>query len=424
MNFIKKISKTNLFKIASLNSISVLIKIGIGLLTSKVLAIFIGPSGMALVGNFRNFLTTTESVSTLGFQNGIVKYVAESKENNTELKKIFSTLFFSIFSISFLIGIVLFLFADNFNLKIFGNSYHFEIVFKVLALVLPFYTISILLVSILNGLGFYKRVVYITIFGTFLGIILTVFLIYKMQIVGSLLAIVATPAFLFFVTFYYFSKQFSISEYINFHFFDINILQNLSHYFFMAMVSGLLGPLTYLAIRSQTITTLGIENAGFWESISRISGYYMLFVNTLLTLYYYPKLILAKTNQETKLVFWSFYKNVLSLFSIALVFIYFLRFFIINSILTPEFEPVSKLFFWQLIGDFFKAASWILAFQFFAKKLTKTFIFTEILSLAILYFSSLYWLTIFRTEGLVIAHAFTYFCYLLVLGIYFRKSIF
>jgi hypothetical protein len=192
----------------------------------------------------------------------------------------------------------------------------------------------------------------------------------------------------------------------------------------MAMVSGLLGPLTYLAIRSQTITTLGIENAGFWESISRISGYYMLFVNTLLTLYYYPKLILAKTNQETKLVFWSFYKNVLSLFSIALVFIYFLRFFIINSILTPEFEPVSKLFFWQLIGDFFKAASWILAFQFFAKKLTKTFIFTEILSLAILYFSSLYWLTIFRTEGLVIAHAFTYFCYLLVLGIYFRKSIF
>lgn len=424
MNFIKKISKTNLFKIASLNSISVIIKIGIGLVTSKVLAIFIGPSGMALIGNFRNFLTTTESVSTLGFQNGIVKYVAENKEDKTELKKIFSTLFFTISGISILIGIVLFLFADYLNLKIFGRNYHFEIVFKVLALVLPFYTISIFLVSILNGLGFYKRVVYIAIFGTFLGLILTAFLIYKMQIVGSLLAIVATPALLFFVTFYYFSKQFSIYEYISYHFFEIKIIENLSHYFLMAMVSGILAPLIYLAIRNQTITSLGIENAGFWESISKISGYYMLFVNTLLTLYYYPKLILAKTNQETKTVFKNFYKHVLILFSVSLVIIYFLRFFIIKLILTAEFEPVSRLFFWQLIGDFFKAASWILAFEFFAKKLTKAFIITEILSLTILYFSSFYCISIFQTEGLVIAHAFTYFCYLVVLVIYFRKSIF
>jgi PST family polysaccharide transporter len=68
-------------------------KIGIGLITSKILAIFVGPSGMALVGNFRNFTTSLETVSTLGFQTGIVKYVAESKENKEQLQKIFSTIF-------------------------------------------------------------------------------------------------------------------------------------------------------------------------------------------------------------------------------------------------------------------------------------------------------------------------------------------
>ena len=74
-----------MFKITSLNSFSVALKIGIGLITSKILAIFVGPSGMALVGNLRNFLTSLENISTLGFQNGIVKYTAENEKSKTEI---------------------------------------------------------------------------------------------------------------------------------------------------------------------------------------------------------------------------------------------------------------------------------------------------------------------------------------------------
>ena len=81
MNFYRKIIQTSLFKITSLNSFSVVLKIGIGLITSKILAVFVGPSGMALVGNLRNFLTSLENISTLGFQNGIVKYAAENEKN-------------------------------------------------------------------------------------------------------------------------------------------------------------------------------------------------------------------------------------------------------------------------------------------------------------------------------------------------------
>ncbi|MEO8516767.1 MAG: O-antigen translocase, partial [Flavobacterium sp.] len=69
-------------------------------------------------------------------------------------------------------------------------------------------------------------------------------------------------------------------------------------------------------------------------------------------------------------------------------------------------------------------ASLILGFQFFAKKMTKAFIITEIVSLVILFLSSFYFIQIFDIEGIVIAHAFTYFMYCLVLGIYFRKILF
>ncbi|MEO8235397.1 MAG: O-antigen translocase, partial [Flavobacterium sp.] len=146
--------------------------------------------------------------------------------------------------------------------------------------------------------------------------------------------------------------------------------------------------------------------------------------NTLLMIYYYPKLVLAKTREETKEVFWSFYKQVLPLLFLGLTIIYIFRIFAVKTLLSKEFIPVSNLFFWQLVGDFLKVASWILALNFFAKKMTKVFIATEILSLIILYFSSIYFTNIFQIEGVVIAHAFTYFLYLLVLWIYFRKILF
>ena len=106
MNSFKKITQTTLFKITSLNSFSVGLKIGIGLITSKILAVFVGPGGMALVGNLRNFLTSLESISTLGFQNGIVKYVAENQKNKSEFQKILATVFISLLTVAIILSFV------------------------------------------------------------------------------------------------------------------------------------------------------------------------------------------------------------------------------------------------------------------------------------------------------------------------------
>jgi hypothetical protein len=74
----------------------------------------------------------------------------------------------------------------------------------------------------------------------------------------------------------------------------------------MAFVSSVLGPLVFLAIRNSVIQNLGIGQAGFWETMTRISSYYLMFVSTILTVYFLPKLSIAQNNQETK-------KNILEL---------------------------------------------------------------------------------------------------------------
>jgi PST family polysaccharide transporter len=169
---------------------------------------------------------------------------------------------------------------------------------------------------------------------------------------------------------------------------------------------------------------LGIEQAGFWEAMGRISSYYFLFISSIIGIYFLPKLTIATTNQETKSLFWEYYKGILPVFIIGVVIIYFLRDFIVQLLFTKEFLPVSKLFFWQLVGDTFKAASIILGYQFFAKKMTIAFIVFEIFSLTVLYVSSIFFVSIFSIEGVVIAHALTFCTYFLTLGIYFRKSLF
>jgi len=423
LKWIKNITQTNLFKITSLNSLSVLIKIGIGLVTSKLLALFVGPSGMALVGNLRNFSSSLESISTLGFQNGIVKYVAESKGDKQQLQKTISTVFISLFLVSILLSSFLYFLAVFWNKQIFGSHFEYEIVIKALALALPWLTISVFLLSVINGLGKFAAVIWITILGNVIGLIVSISLILQYKTLGALLSIVISPALLFFVTYYFISKEFQFSRIIRFNYFDFKIIRNLSSYSLMALVSSVLGPLVLLAIRKNVIVVVGIEQAGFWETMSRISSYYMMFISTILTVYFLPKLAMAKDNLESKKVFWNFYKNILPLFIIGLIVIYFSRNLLIKLLFTSEFLPVTSLFFWQLFGDFLKVASLILGYQFYAKKMTLAFIFSELASLAVLYFSSIFLIKFFGIQGIVMAQALDNGIYLLVLIVYFRKSL-
>ena len=424
MEFIKKITQTQLFKISSLNSLSVILKIGIGLITSKLLAVFVGPGGMALVGNLRNFLTSLESISTLGFQNGIIKYTAENEKNENQLKRIIATVFICLLCIAIILSCVLYFFAAFWNKEIFGNNFNYTIVFKALALALPWYAISVFMLSVINGLGQFKKVIWINIIGNAIGLLVSIIMVLQYKTLGALLSLVISPALMFFVTFYFINKEINFFKTIRLHQFDFKIIKNLSSYSLMALVSSVLGPLVFLVIRKNIIETVGLEQAGFWETIIRISSYYMLFVTTILSVYFLPKLAVAKNNLETKKVFWSFYQTILPLFIAGLVVVYFLRFFIVNLLFTNAFLPVTTLFFWQLTGDFLKVASLILGYQFFAKKLTTAFIISELFSLAVLYFSSLYFINEFGIQGIVMAQAFDNFVYLLVLGIYFRKSLF
>lgn len=422
MERLKVIARRELVRIASLNSISVALKIAGGLLTSWVIAVFVGPAGMALTGNLRNFLTAVESVALLGFQNGIVKYAADA-EDDERLKKLLSTVSALLLGSTVLLMIGLLVRAEWLSESMFNGSPDYAFVMRALALGLPWYIASMVMVAVLNGLGQFRSVIRINIVGNVLGVFLSVVLVYHFRTEGALLAIVLAPALQFLISVGF------VGRHLKWRWFmpgsiSSTILRNLAEYSLMTLVAAAGGSMVMLSIRNEVMASIGLAEAGWWEGVLRISSYYMLFLSTILAVYFLPNLARAVDTSEMRSVFRSYFQWMLPPFLFGLVLLFFARDLIISVLFTDDFRPMSSLFFWQLTGDFLKAASMILGYAFFARKLTMAFVVTEVMSLAVLWISSRVLLAKYGIEGVVMAHVLTYAVYLIVLTGYFRKILF
>ncbi len=410
-----------LFKITSLNSVHILLKLVFGFITSKALAIFVGANGMAYVGNFRAFLNVVENFSLLGIQNAIVKYVAEYQHDKPKLKSVLATFGLLLLTSSIVISLVLIFGANYLSKEIFHHSEIYSFVFYVLAIVFPLYVFSTFCISVVNGFQEYKKVIYIQIISSSIALLFSVFLIYYYNTFGALISLVLAPVFVFFVSLFYLRNVISFSDVFSFQSFDFLVVKNLSEYVLMALVSGVIGSFVLLEIRTDVIEITGLKNAGIYEGLQRISSYYLLFISSIMAIYFYPKL--AEQNSNTKAIILNYLKTIIPVFAIGLGLIYVLRKFIIQILFSTEFETMESLFLWQLVGDLLKAVSLIFGTILIATKQTKAFIITEIISLFIMYYSTNWMLHAIGIDGIVIAHTFTYFMYLLILVIYFRKKL-
>jgi PST family polysaccharide transporter len=409
-----------LFKITSLNSIHILLKLIFGFITSKALALFVGANGMAYVGNFRAFLNVLENFSLLGIQNAVVKYVSEFQNDRSKLKSVLATFGLLLLTSSIAISLFLILGADYLSKQIFNHSEIYSFVFYSIAVVFPLYVFSTFCISVVNGFQEYKNVIYIQIISSAIALIFSVFFIYYYSTIGALVSLIFAPIFVFFVSLFYLKKHIRFRDVLSIEFFDFKVVKNLSEYVLMALVSGVIGSFVLLEIRTDIVAITGLQQAGIYEGLQRISSYYLLFVSSIMAIYFYPKL--AETNSNSKEIVLHYLKTIIPLFTIGLVIIYFLRKLIIQVLFSSEFESMESLFLWQLIGDVLKATSLIFGTLLIAKKQTKVFIITEIISLCIMYFSSNWMLHSFGINGIVMAHTFTYFMYLLVMVFIFFKK--
>lgn len=423
-NVLNYINNNVLLKVASLNSVSVIVKIIAGFLTSKFMAIFIGAEGMALVGNLRNFVGSVQSISILGLYKGVVKYIAQHKRDRAELSKILSTVFYLGFISTFVLSFLIYYNAEYVNDTVFKAYNNYNYIIKILALALPFYALNMLAFAIMNGFSKYKYLIVFNIFGQILGAVITILLIWKDRVDGALIAVAIAESIIFLITLVGIINRQNLTPLIKASKFSVKLAKKLSTYSGMAIFSAIILPIITLFIRNYIIDNVGIEDAGYWEAMNRISKYYLMFVSTLLSLYILPRFSEIDNIKDFRKEVFSFYKTIIPIFGIGLILIYFLRHFIVLIVLTEEFQPVEDLFFWQLLGDFVKVLSIVIAYQFLAKRMFWHYIITEVFSVVTLYFTSQYLIDEFGVVGANMAHFATYFLYYGIILMIFYSSLF
>lgn len=404
----------------SLNSISVAISFVLGIVSTKIISYFLGTSGMALMGSFRNFSTMLKSLATLGISNSVVKLVVENKKDKRELSVIYSTFFWLFLIVSVVFGCTTFFLANLISQLLFFTTAYF-VPIQFFGILLPLMVINTFWLAIYNGLEKFQRIIYIQIVANVLVFGLSALLIWKRTILGGLLSIAIGELLMVLVTFLYVRKdnsffQFDLHKIISKKY--ITIIKNFS---VMAMLSAVIAPLTLICIRNFIVKTHSIEEAGIWDAINRLSSFYMVFFSSGLSMYYMPKLASLQTDAEFKSELKTYFKTLVPLFFVMLIAIYIAKGILLKLAFTSEFSGIRDILVWQLVGDFLRIMTLAFGFQILVKTMMKRYFFIEIVFNASYLLLSFYLVNEFATVGVLKAYVFSNAICLVFVLLMFRK---
>src|SRR5437660_9073573 len=97
----------NFLKVGLLFSASTLSKLLAGLIVVKIIAVYVGAGGLGRLGQFMSLMSMVTIMAGGGITTGIVKYVAEFKDNNQELKEYLGAASLVTILASLLLGLIL-----------------------------------------------------------------------------------------------------------------------------------------------------------------------------------------------------------------------------------------------------------------------------------------------------------------------------
>lgn len=420
LRFIQHITKLDIIKVFSFTALSTLVRMLTGFISVKIVAGIIGPAGVALVGQLNNFASIVLSLSTGGINGGITKYIAEYKDDDNKIKDCLSTAFKITIICSSLTGLVLILFHSLLS-EIVMLSPDYGYIFIIFGFTILLYALNMGLTSVINGFKEFQKYVKVNIAGSLIGLIFTLSLVWIWELKGALISAVTFQSIMLFISLWMIRKM----PWLKWEYFKQNLNKDITkkylNYSLMALATASVAPISQMLLRGYVISEISATEAGWWEAMNRISNMYLMVITTSFSVYYLPRLSELTDKKGLRNEIFRSYKVIIPCLLGGLTIVYLLRHLVIRLLFTPEFLPMEKLFIWQLGGDFFKIASWLLSYLMVAKAMTKWFITTEIGFTFLFVGLGFIFMHFNGVTGITQAYLINYIAYLITMIIIFRK---
>jgi O-antigen/teichoic acid export membrane protein len=409
-----------LLRTSLLSLASTIVKMLAGLAISKTLAVVTGPSGLALVGQFQNFVQIALTTAKGALDTGVTKYTAEYGADEARRARLFSTAARLCACSCAVVALVLLLASEPLSRYLLHSSDH-AYVLRLFGLTVALFVLNSLLLAIVNGLQEIRTYILVNIAQSLLTLLLTVGLIAWLGLDGALIALVTNQS-LVLVVLLWMLRGHMVIKIVHFRSpFDRVEAIRLSKYSLMTAVSAVVSPLTAITVRDHIASTLSINQAGYWQAMWYVSTVYLTIVTTSLSVYYLPKLAATSDRHALRSELLNGYRVIMPIVIAAALMLYVMREWVVLILFSDAFSPMLLLFRWMLIGDVIKLASWLVAYLMLAKAMTRAFIVTEVVFSASFVALVMILTEHYGLEGVTYAYAVNYTMYLVAVATLTRR---
>lgn len=368
-----------LLKVTAMTGLLTLLKMAMGFVIAKVVAIYTGPTGLAMLGQVQSLVGSLNGIINAPAGSGVVRFTAENKEQGVEACtpwwRAALQWVLIISAIAIPVGILL---AKPIASSLFEDASLAWVVVATVC-VLPFAAIGTLCNSVINGLQLYRRYVGLGMISALIsgGAMLTMIALYNIQ--GALLAAAVQSALIGVVMFVANLRQPWFKLRYWWGAVEPEARKQIGGYMLMAITSALTVPVSLIFVRNILIEQVGWDATGQWQAVYKISEVYLGVITMALGTYYLPRLasltgvdaIVSEINKTARVI--------LPIVATMALGVYLLRDVAITLLFTDEFRSARELFAIQLTGDVIKIASWLYAYPMLSRGATKWFMGTEIL---------------------------------------------
>lgn len=369
-------SHRQIFKSSAILGGASVINIGIGIVKVKVLAVLLGPAGVALMGLYQNIMSIASTLAGCGIDNSGVRQLASSAGEAEILAIVRRTLWLANLVLGLAGMVILWLLREPVAIWVFGDTAHVsEVGWLGLGVLLTLIAGS--QTALLQGLRRIEDLARVTVISAFFSAIVGISLVYLLGQAGVVWFVLAAPAASGLVASYYAARLPPPQTAGNWQAIHLQ-WQAMLKLGIPFMVAGLLTLATQLAARSIMLRELGLDASGYFQAAWAVSMTYIGFVLGAMVVDYYPRLTEAISdhsrvrklvNEQTEMA--------LLLAGPALLAMITLAPWVIHLLYAASFTPATEVLRWQLLGDIIKVAVWPMDFILLAMGRGKLFIGTQ-----------------------------------------------
>ncbi|KPN77493.1 WzxB protein [Shewanella sp. Sh95] len=403
-----------LLKVTAMTGLLTLLRMAMGFVIAKVIAIYTGPTGLAILGQVQSLVSSLNGIINAPAGSGVVRFTAEHKEQGfdacTPWWRAALQWILIISAIAIPLGFIL---AKPIANSLFKDA-NLDWVVMVIVCVLPFAAIGTLCNSVINGQQLYRRYVGLGMLSALISGSVMLVMIVLHNIEGALLAASVQSALIGLVMLFANIRQPWFKLRYWWGAVEPKARKQISGYMLMAITSALTVPISLIFVRSILIDQVGWDAAGQWQAVYKISEVYLGVITMALGSYYLPRLasltsvdaIVSEVNKTVRVI--------LPIVAAMALCVYLLRDVAISLLFTEEFRSARELFAIQLTGDVIKIASWLYAYPMLSRGATKWFVSSEIFFSISLIVLTYVLVKQYGVVGVTIAYAINYMLYFIL----------